>query len=198
MHKEGEALNPEDQWHTYTLQWTGRDKRHCRSHSVIDFSCLATLPTLCSPTAWVFCFNSGGECKGGEKRGEVSKNKMPPLNHLPGSRVRSVIGKALIIRKVTALPEHPPPPFFCTPGSNRNHSSHRIPRTRPLDWVWGIGVLRFWSCQTDSISPVHNKRLRALMGPGHRDVACSRHRHCCISTNAIHLLADTLGFLLCR
>lgn len=54
-------------------------------------------------------------------------------------------------------------------------------------------MLRFWSCQTDSISPVHNKRLRALMGPGHRDVACSRHRHCCISTNAIHLLAAHTG-----
>lgn len=36
-------------------------------------------------------------------KAEVSKNKMPPLNHLPRSGVRAVIGNALIIKKVTAF-----------------------------------------------------------------------------------------------
>lgn len=39
----------------------------------------------------------------GGGKAEVSKNKMPPLNHLPRSGVRAVIGNALIIKKVTAF-----------------------------------------------------------------------------------------------
>lgn len=82
-------------------------KRRRRSWAVIDLSCLATLPTQPGP-ALGFGVSIGEG--GGEGEGEVSKNKMLPLNHLPGSGVRAVMGSALIIWKVTAFQNPPPPP----------------------------------------------------------------------------------------
>lgn len=119
---------------------------------------------------------------------------MPPLNHLPESHVKSVIGKALIIGKVTALPEHPPPPFPA-PWVQTRTDGPAGPLV-PDHWTEyeELGCSGFGHAKLILSFQVHNKRLRALVGPGHRNAACPRH--CCISTNAIRLLADTLGFLL--
>lgn len=53
---------------------------------------------------------------------------MPPLNHLPGSGVRAVMGNALVIQKVTGFqnllhPQTPPPT-----------GSHPEPKTKRLQW----------------------------------------------------------------
>lgn len=68
------------------------------------FSCMASLPSCCC--CCVFFSNR-------RRKSEVSKNKMPPLNHLPTSCVRGVIGNTLIFAKVTVfhnlLVAFPPP-----------------------------------------------------------------------------------------
>lgn len=165
--------------------------RHC----VIGFSCFASLPTRCSPGSWVFSFNGGGESERGTKRGEVSKNKMPPLNHLGGSHVRTVIGKPLIIRKVTALPEHPPPPSVRSPGSERNVGrAARPPRPlAPNHWTEYERLGRSGFGHAEVIrSLCFTPRLRDSVG--HRDVACSRRCCCrCISTNASQLSSRHTG-----
>lgn len=87
-----------------------REGKEEASWGIIDLSCLATLPKQQPSPSLVCLFSSLLMVDERKKRNEVSKNKMPPLNHLGGSCVRTVMGNALIIPKVTALPE--PPSFL--------------------------------------------------------------------------------------
>lgn len=115
---------------------------------------------------------------------------MPPLNHLPGSRVRSVIGKALIIEKVTALPEHsPPPPCFCT------LDPLILPDPLvPDHWTEyeGLGCSGFGHAKL--IRSLWSTTIRGselLLGPGHRDIALfpslpSSYKHKCYSLASKH------------
>ncbi len=119
MHKKGEGLDAEDQQCSNTLQWTGLNKRHCRSCSVIDFSCLArmaTLPTLCSPAAWVFCFNSGWESKGGKKKRWSQQKQNAAIKSSPWIPCQVCNRKGAHHRKGYCSSKTSSSPVFLLPG----------------------------------------------------------------------------------